>query len=114
MRFKQFLEDVRRDLYSWLSPDGKFYPVPSQGHDYAAYKILKGEVEPYIALHTLMQRNWLRVTFYARNLVAHNEESKMINSIQRRALIDLAIQNNMESIDFDNGHREINLWNKGD
>jgi hypothetical protein len=107
MRFKVWLES-RVDRYSWLDPSGFFHPVTYAGHYGFARKIL---VEKYNlsleqmknnAVVMLMEKGWMRITYFNRDLVAENH-FVYPNHKQLSALENLAIELKMYKVEFDNG-----------
>ncbi len=113
MNFKLWLESPQ-DKYSWLDPSGRFYPV-SHGYNHGSFaaNILKNKIDDSLlsqSLIILMKRGWQRVIFYGSELIANNDQVKTINTLQRQALIDYAIENNMEKVSFDNSEDDKVLW----
>jgi hypothetical protein len=99
---------TKRDAFSWLSPEGKFFPV-SITHQDIADKLSKAE-DP---LDDLFSKGWQRVrnsdiaTDYpsssVNDLYTFNPD-KMPNRIQLAKLIDLAIEYGYDNLYYDKGY----------
>lgn len=110
--FKKYwlLEESRSDIYCWIAPDGKIYSnsIGSSHIDAARELISKfnlntSGLEIIDNEYTIMYKNdWIRVTYDSSEMVCSNY-FKFPNSSQKKSLIDMAEQNNMNIIIFDGG-----------
>jgi hypothetical protein len=113
LSFDMFLEH-RLDLHSWLDPQGNFYPVQTS-HYASAINIIQHLKIPLDgnAVHSLMKLGWMRIT-YENTLLYANNGFKPLNSNQKKQLVDLAIENNIQKVVFDNDENERVIWSNED
>lgn len=117
MKFNEFflLED-RKDMYAWLSPTGKIIQVnQNSSHGEDARIILKKlgiyDVPDY--LNSLFELGWFRITYYGDSLYMHNSKVAP-NKKQLNSMKNVAIENNMQNIKFDNEDVDRVLWTNSD
>lgn len=105
----------RQDLYSWLSPDGRFISVgPRHNHVEWAYQNFKGDADTGLSpLNEAWDSGWYRVVYYNKTLYAHND-SVLPTSSQRKSLIDLAITEGMDEAMLDHNGTETLVWSSSD
>lgn len=105
--FKEWLFSENKEiLHSWLSPQGKFIPLMGKSHgDYAQF--LGSNIDQ------MWQKGWARIIYFADKIYAHNEKMP-INSNQKKALIDAAIENHMNYVVYDSGDDEKIIWSEFD
>lgn len=99
MKFKLFLE-AHEDMHSWLRPDGTFKSLEGRDHG----DIFAND----IAFDRALKDGWFRISYlkrYEHELFANNP-FRQLSQNQKKVLIDLAIENRMDKIIYDN---EINL-----
>lgn len=113
LTFEMFLEH-RLELHSWLDPKGNFYPAQTS-HYASAINIIQHLKIPLKenAVHALMKLGWMRVT-YENTLLYANNGFKTLNSIQKKQLIDLAIENQIPHVVFDDDEKEHVIWSNED
>jgi hypothetical protein len=117
MLFKDyyFLSEDRKDMYSWLSPNGKIHHVKGSGHGDDARIILKSlgiyDVSDYLT--KLFELGYFRITYYGDSLYMHN--TKVFPSKkQLNVMKNVAIENNMDNIKLDNEDIDRVLWSNQD
>jgi hypothetical protein len=103
MNFKQWIEN-REILYSWLSPRGEFVPLNGISHMDHSYSL-------GLNIGDMWQKGWFRINYLGDKIYANNEKL-FINDRQKKALIDAAIENNMNYIVYDSGEDEKIIWSK--
>jgi hypothetical protein len=98
---------ARQDSHSWLTPAGKFLPIPA-GHTHGSVAAKAGE-----SIESLWGKGWQRVTYIGRELLAHNE-AQAPTATQRQALIDHAVEEGFSHVKHDHGEDERILWSEHD
>lgn len=111
MKFKIWLEN-NVNLHSWLSPQGEIYPAGVLGHYSSAAEILGPSSNPKEALNILMKKGWQRLNYYRYDLTSNNSEGIFPNQKQMKVLVDLAAENGMETVEFDNDEKTWPIWNR--
>jgi hypothetical protein len=116
--------EAREDMYAWMAPNGTVYPVgPDDVHNDAA-KILASRfnISPVESTDlygyndtnmydTMFNGGWMRITHDYKTLYCNSNRS-LPNDRQLRNLKKMAEQNNMDTLVFDSGRREKELWNR--
>lgn len=115
--FKDYyvLSEDRKDMYSWLSPEGQIQHVKGSGHGDDARLILKryGVYDVSDYLTKLFEMGWFRITYYGDSLYMHN--NKVVpNRKQLNVMKDVAIENDMSNIKLDNEDIDRVLWTNED
>ena len=114
---RKIFADTNR--YSWLSPDGIFFPNKGGDlHEDTAKELREqfyNNLDGSDSYDFLMSQGWVRVGSYGEDyrsdIVGSNFKTKGINQKQKAALIDLAIESRKGSVIFDNGDmRPRVLW----
>lgn len=119
---EQFISEHIND-YSWLAPDGKFYPT--HDHEQTAKSILyKMSLSPmdkagieYDPYNLMYKHKFLRIVNMANNegerdIYATNRYNLPTN-IQIKALTDFAIEHNYSKVIFTKDRREhFTIWDK--
>ena len=123
----QLICESRRDMYSWLTPEGTFIPVESgSDHGIEAHMIILknkklqirlgkdlGSVRNGDKINYLMNNKFQRITYYGDDLYSHNPKFPPTNK-QLFALKNIAIENQMRFIRWDNEDDDKILWNNLD
>ena len=113
MQFKLWLEHSA-GTHSWLASNGVFHPVWGISHqDWAQRYFAKSGDSMMNAMNALFSKGWLRVTSIGRALVTHNPY-KQLNGLQKQALIDLAITDKFDSIEYSDDEDERTIWASDD
>lgn len=120
--YSQVLENTE-SLYAWMDPSGVIYSNKGEGHFSSAKRIIQTKYNAPIknmmfaqaAYEFLFEKGWLRLTYIGNQLFCHNNKLKP-NSRQIKELKDLAIENNMVRISFDDEREEDYkiLWTSRD
>lgn len=100
---------------SWLSPDGKFYPITSMDHGIEGkdiiQKIYNNEVSGDINVYEfLMKKGWIRVTYIHDTIYANNYVIDSIAPTQKSQLKNLAIESKMKTVRFDGSVKNYVIW----
>lgn len=118
LSFKEYcvLCENRKDMYSWLSPQGEILHVKSSGgHGEDARLILKQkgicDVSDYLT--KLFEMGWFRITYYGDSLYMHNTIARP-NIKQLNTMKNIAIENFMQNIKLDNEDVDRVLWTNED
>lgn len=94
----------------WMNPNGSLF-LSTVNHLISAIG-LSGDVEdPFVAL---WKRGWQRIVQHKFKILCCCNELMPPNDIQRTKLIELAIENECDEIEFDNGKDVHVLWSKDD
>ncbi len=112
MRFKLWLEHYNKEnWHSWLNPQGEFFPVPRGETHYECIKSM------FPTMLDAYKHGWFRITYfggYGEITLYADNESTNLNSIQKRNLINLAIETGITSIEQDAGKNVWKIWSKVD
>lgn len=111
IKLKSIINEIVRhheNLYSWLSVDGRFFPVKGKVHGEAARDII-GDYTTHNIETKMYRMGFVRVTYENDEMFAHNELHPPSDK-QRRKLVDLAINTNINYIYYDKGEHFIPLW----
>lgn len=110
-------------LYAWMDSSGKVFTNKyGEGHYQAAKKILKHKynvpVDKIIfagdAYNQLFVKGWMRLAYDGSDLFVQNNFQRPSQK-QTKELKDLAIENNMSKIIYDNDAEDYYiLWTSGD
>jgi hypothetical protein len=104
-------EKYKKMAYSWQRPDGTFIPVRySHGSD--AWEIAGKQPNTDYCM-IFWKRGWNRIWYNIHTLFCHNEV-QFPNDNQKAALIDLAINMNLEKVEYDSGNNSKILWSVHD
>jgi len=100
-------------LYAWMNPSGEIISNKGEGHFSSGKKILQDRYN--ISTKDMMFANqvydllfikgWMRLTYIGSELYCHNNKMKP-NQKQLRELKNLAIENKMSDIYFDDEYSE--------
>jgi hypothetical protein len=108
-RIVRVLRESRSDMYSWMNVDGKIFSISSHSKkdhgDLAKYLM----ADKNINTDQMFQMGYLRITYYGDDLYAHNNINKP-NLRQLKELKDIAIENHMKKIVWDNEDEDRVLW----
>lgn len=98
--------DGTNQLYSWIDPNGKFYPVGAKSH-HSEFAEQFGGIGP------LMDKGWGRITWYGTTVYFNGR--KPPTTKQLRSLKDAAIEAQKREIVFDNDLTgdDKTLWQDG-
>lgn len=107
--FKLWLES-RENVYSWLSPTGKFFPVPINSNHSIYANQLTNLKYPF-SMEKLFENKWFRIYFYKDQIVAHNNIYQL-NDQQKNKLIELALEENFDFVIIDNEVKERVVWSR--
>jgi hypothetical protein len=117
--FKKYwlLVESRSDIYCWIAPDGRVYSNDKFSHVEAARNLIPkfnlntGGLEIIDNEYTIMYKNdWLRVTYDGSEMVCSNY-FRTPNPSQKKSLIDMAEQYNMNIVVFDGGRANTKvIW----
>lgn len=108
--YKLFNENQNKHMfYSWLSPNGDVYPIPSnQSHGDWADNFLKSKgldtnkIKKYESILDIMfKKGWCRITKYGDTVYCHKTG---IPPTERslKNIIDACVENNIQFIKLDN------------
>lgn len=106
--------ESNENLYSWLSPSGKFYPIPDDSnHAKYGLKILNdlNVIPKHNVYYDLFKLGWQRITFLNRIVYSNNSYHKP-NKRQLKELIDSTLLSGKTSIMWDNEEDYKQLWIK--
>jgi hypothetical protein len=100
-------------LYAWMDPSGKLLSNKGEGHFSSGKKILedvynvptKDMMFANKVYDLLFIKGWMRLTFLGKDLYCHNNKMRP-NQKQLRELKNLAIENDMYNIYFDDEYSE--------
>jgi hypothetical protein len=129
MKFKIWLNETNsNNLYSWLSPQGEFFPVYNSHHTEYAIKLIPEITDKHIniknpaeARDLLFEKGWMRITYEKKSTssglphitIYVNNSTTPPNRIQKAELIDFAIiKQNVFEIIYDNDTNEKTIWTK--
>lgn len=93
---------------SWLSPGGKFFPVPAHS-SHAEQSRAMGFEGP----DALFQNGWHRVIVQGRDVYVYNPHMTL-NHKQKGELTDAAMTEGMTAVNHDNGKTTRVIWDKQD
>ena len=115
MYFKSWIIKEERDkLRSWLTPQGEFHPLQGKMHSDDALNFHSITSQYYKeAIEDLYKKGWQRVTNYVNTIMISNPYREP-NRDQKEALINLAIEQNMSNVTYDNDKTETIIWDKSD
>ena len=115
MYFKSWIIKEERDkLRSWLTPQGEFHPLQGTMHSHDALNFHSRTSEFFKeAQEDLYKKGWQRVTNYVNTIMISNPYREP-NRDQKEALINLAIEQNMSTVTYDNDKTETIIWDKSD
>lgn len=102
-------------LYSWITPNGKIIPVPSnKNHLILGKKFLKQHYNKIASgqniYYELFKLGWCRVTYYGLNVYINS--TKKPSQRQINEIIDAALLAGKLTVSWDNEEDEITLWDK--
>ena len=105
----------KANMASWLSPDGKFYPITSMDHGIEGkdiiQKIYNNKVSSDINVYEfLMKKGWIRVTYIHDTIYANNYVIDSIAPTQKSQLKNLAIESGMKTVRFDGSVKDYIIW----
>jgi hypothetical protein len=100
-------------LYSWMDPSGGIISNKGEGHFQASRKILQSKYNVDVkdmmfadqTYNFLFEKGWMRLTYLGKNLYCHNNKMRP-NQKQLTELKNLAIENHMHNIYFDDEYSE--------
>lgn len=105
----QVIHESSEHLYSWLTPDGTFLPIQANhGNTARSFLIHKGYHESDV-FGEMFRRHYFRILFDNYDLYCHNN-LYMPSLKQLSALKNLAIENNIKCIKWDNDEEDRILW----
>lgn len=122
IKLKNMLKEMESNLeftYSWQKPDGTFLPV-NYSHGSHAYEIMlkksQGKDFDHGGDHImgLWKLGWQRITSIRPTGIYANNEVMAPNNVQKKALIDLAIELNYQKVEWDGGDKDAILWTSHD
>ena len=117
MSFKEYfyrflLENTIPHRKSWLSPNGQFTFLSGNLHHQDIGPQLAGIGDEGEAYEKLMASGWQRINLVRHDesvLAASNRNKIMMNNIQKRALINLAIENKIDKVVWENDYPKRNI-----
>jgi hypothetical protein len=120
--YSQILEDAE-SMYAWMDPSGQIVSNRGEGHFSAAKRILQTKYNTPIkdimfanqAYDLLFVKGWMRLTYIGDILYCHNNKTRP-NSRQIREMKNLAMENRMSRIYFDDeyGDDYKTIWTSTD
>jgi hypothetical protein len=115
MHFKSWIiKEERENLRSWLTPQGEFHPLKGMMHSHDALNFHSRTSEFFRqAQDDLLEKGWQRIATYEKNIMTNNPYLEP-NRDQKEALINLAIEQNMSNITYDNDKNTKIIWDKSD
>lgn len=115
MHFKSWIIKEERDnLRSWLTPQGLFHPLQGMMHSHDALNFHSRTSEFFReAQDDLLKKGWQRIATYEKNIMTNNPYFEP-NRKQKEELINLAIEQNMSNVIYDNDKNETIIWDKSD
>jgi hypothetical protein len=110
--YSQVLENAD-SLYAWMNSSGKIYSNKGEGHFSSAKRIIqtlyntetKGMMFAQSAYEFLFEKGWMRLTYIGNQLYCHNNKVRPTPK-QIKELKDLAVENNMVRVSFDDEHSD--------
>jgi hypothetical protein len=109
-KLKKIEESIKTNVEGWLAPSGNFIPNgEGQSHAASAVRILKRKINTTDAYNLLMKKGWQRVTFIGFTLMTNNWHSRPTPK-QLRELKNLASENRLHEIIWDNDEDHHRLW----
>jgi hypothetical protein len=100
-------ETYKKMAYSWQKPNGTFQPIKySHGSD--AWK-MGGQQPNTDYVMEFWKRGWNRIWHNHHTLFCHNEV-QFPNEKQKAALIELAMNLNLQEVEYDGGEDSKILW----
>ena len=100
-------DKIYRNLHGWQTPDGQFLSMPL-GWNHGDYASNKLDTDNF---HDLFLEGYMRITYIGNDLMVNNP-FKLPCRKQVKELIDAAIENELETIIYDNDKDEQLLWKK--
>jgi hypothetical protein len=110
---------TRNLMYSWMDPSGSIVHNSGEGHFSSGKKILETKYNIPLAYMTfanqvydiLFSKGWMRLTYIGSELYCHNNKMRP-NQKQLKEMKNLAIENNMSNIYFDDerGESYHSIW----
>jgi hypothetical protein len=108
------LKEEIDNLRSWLTPQGLFHPLQGAMHSHDALNY-HSRTSQYFkeAQEDLFKKGWQRIATYDKNIMTNNPYVEP-NRKQKEELVNLAIEQNMSNVIYDNDKTEIIIWDKSD
>jgi len=108
---KTLLLEIYENKFSWLDPEGKFYPLIT-GHHVSDARRHIHQYEEY-PLEYLFRKKWQRITCGSHSVYSGNTYY-IPNEIQLKELIKLAKESGKEDVEHDYGNKYKTLWSSSD
>lgn len=106
-RFRRVYLEDRKDMYSWLTPSGEIIQLSyGECHVDCAARIVGSAKDSTLEL---FRRKYFRITYYSDSLYCHNPFTRP-STKQLSVLKNIAIENDMRSIRWDDEADDHALW----
>jgi hypothetical protein len=100
-------QKYKKMAYSWQKPNGKFIPI-KKSHGTDAWKA-GGSMPNTDYVDKFWKMGYNRIWYNVHTLFCHNEHM-IPNDKQKSALIDLAINLDLQEVEYDGGEEAKILW----
>jgi len=106
------LKEISQDANctaSWMKPDGTCIPI-TLNHNSKAIELV-GDAD---AMNILWKKGWQRITYYGGGALYCHNDFKAPNNVQKRNVIDLAMEYGFTKAIYDGGKKTELLWSRDD